>query len=141
MASSPVFAQSDLVVPGIRGQLENVYRGIGRCNYDGGVIDLDEIWMLENQRVRRDAATTLRIDDTKFYVERGASASISEPIYIIPSDRPLDIDIKFAVVNGEIALYWRETFQHRSYRQGLLRINGDDLTPWCEGRGGVDVSH
>lgn len=136
------FAQEDdLVVPGIRAQMERVLTGMGRCSFEGGVIDLDEVWMLENRRVRRDATTVLRMDDTRFYIERGNSATIIEPIFVVPSDTPLDIDIKFAVVNGEMAIYWRETFQHRSYRHGLLRIEENDLSPWCEGRGGVDFDH
>jgi hypothetical protein len=38
-------------------------------------------------------------------------------------------------------LYWRETFQHRIYGQGLFRVVGQSLEPFCEGRAGVQASN
>jgi hypothetical protein len=49
----------------------------------------------------------------------------------------LDVDLKFALVEGKFAVYWRETYQHRMYRQGLLKIDGEDLVKLCEGEGGI----
>ena len=65
------------------------------------------------------------------------------------SDDRTDLFLTLGLLDDRPVLYWRETFQHRSFRQGLLSIdpgatNADwsrVLTPLCEGRGGVDISH
>ena len=50
-----------------------------------------------------------------------------------------DLQLSFAQTTGGVALYWRETYQHRIYRQGLFRIVGARLEQWCQGRGGVYI--
>jgi hypothetical protein len=51
-----------------------------------------------------------------------------------------DVDLKLGLLDGKLVLYWRETYLHRIYRQGLFSINDQDLAPLCEGRGGSEVS-
>lgn len=57
--------------------------------------------------------------------------------HIAGREEYLDVELKLALVENQLALYWRETFQHRMYRQGLFRIVGDGLARWCDGEGGV----
>ena len=52
----------------------------------------------------------------------------------------LDIIIRLALYDGNAAIYWKETYQHRSYRQGIILL-GDRPQVFCEGRGGADSSH
>jgi hypothetical protein len=49
----------------------------------------------------------------------------------------LDIQLKLVTFEGALALYWRETYLHRTYRQGLFEIQGMRASPLCEGAGGV----
>lgn len=53
----------------------------------------------------------------------------------------VDIVLSFATVDGRTVVYWRETYQNRSYRQGLMRILRERVEPLCEGIGGIDRSH
>lgn len=52
-----------------------------------------------------------------------------------------DLELTLGLLGQRLVLYWRETFQHRMYRQGLFSIEGHELKPLCEGRGGVYISH
>jgi hypothetical protein len=51
----------------------------------------------------------------------------------------LDVELKLGYFEGTLVAFWKETFRHRMYRQGLLRILGETVTPLCEGRGGITV--
>jgi hypothetical protein len=68
----------------------------------------------------------------------------------VSEDKRADVFLTLGFLDGRPVLYWRETFQHRSFRQGVMRISPEVvakahadwreiLTPICEGRGGVDV--
>jgi hypothetical protein len=65
------------------------------------------------------------------------------------ADDRLDVFVTLGMRDGQPILYWRETYQHRSFRQGLLTIdlgavNADwahVLKPLCEGMGGVTFTH
>jgi hypothetical protein len=59
---------------------------------------------------------------------------------LVSRDGNIDIRLQFAFVEGRLSLYWRETYEHHSYRQGVFTIVGDDLVRLCEGEGGFDVS-
>lgn len=60
-----------------------------------------------------------------------------------------DIFLKFGSLDSRPVLYWRETYQHRIFRQGLFAIDASSangnwnhvLTPLCEGKGGIETSH
>jgi len=59
---------------------------------------------------------------------------------VAPRD-DLDVELKLAYFEGMLVLYWKETFQHRLYRQGMFRIEGGEVTFLCGGRGGIRTSH
>lgn len=59
-----------------------------------------------------------------------------------------DLFLTLGSLEGHPVLYWRETYQHRLFRQGLFNISpgalkgmGSVLVPFCEGRGGGYTSH
>lgn len=59
----------------------------------------------------------------------------------ISGDSGLDVELSLGLLRGGVVIHWRETFQHRRYRQGLLHIVGDDLVSICEGVSGIMVTH
>lgn len=54
----------------------------------------------------------------------------------------VDIDVQgqFVIIDGAPGLFWRETFQHRMYRQGLFLIQDEMLSSYCVGLGGVGTT-
>ena len=50
-----------------------------------------------------------------------------------------DIFLKLVLLENEPIVYWRETFQHRIYRQGMFRVVGHSLTRLCDGEAGETV--
>lgn len=125
---------------------------MGECVGGNGRIDLHRVMFLENRTLVVDGGTgplRLRLEDETFYSEEIGERSerrtyINQIDAMVQPGENLDIELKFALVNNRLVLYWRETYQHRFYRQGLLTIEGrplfggDDqvMTPLCAGRGG-----
>ncbi len=56
-----------------------------------------------------------------------------------PEGASADVELKLGLYEQQIVLYWRETYRHRIYRQGLFRFEGQALVPMCEGEGGEDI--
>ena len=59
----------------------------------------------------------------------------------ISGDDALDVELSLGLLRGGVVIHWRETFQHRRYRQGLLHMVGDDLVSMCEGISGITETH
>jgi hypothetical protein len=65
--------------------------------------------------------------------------------YQVDENDDLDVELRLARVHGRLSVYWRETYRHRIYRQGLFEIHPDELfrdtsralALICEGRGGA----
>jgi hypothetical protein len=122
------------------------------CDGSGGSIDMDRVMYLENRMLNVEGGTGplhLWLDDETFYSEETGEHSrhrtyIDRIDSVVQQGADVDIDLKFALVNGRLMLYWRETYRHRFYRQGLLALEGRALfgderrgiVPICEGRGG-----
>lgn len=124
----------------------------GSCEGGSRSVDMRRVMFLENRTLVIDGATgplQIRVDGEDFAVEEIGENSghriYAEPMNaMVEPDEDLDIELKLALVDGRLALYWRETYRNRFYRQGLLTIEGraffnaEDrgLRPLCEGRGG-----
>lgn len=54
----------------------------------------------------------------------------------IPGARAMDVELAFVVIDGELALFWRETYRNRFYQQGLIGVSTEGLSLLCTGRGG-----
>lgn len=99
-----------------------------------------EVLFGSNRLIARDGRR-LRIDGERLSI---ISGELTRPIRIdslLFPDEDVDMELSFAVVDGELLLYWRETYRHRHYRQGFLRIVDDSLVEVCRGGGGVEMSH
>lgn len=124
----------------------------GSCEGGGGSVDMRRVMFLENRTLVIDGATgplQIEVDGEDFAIEEigegsGRRTYAERVDAMVEPDEDLDIELKLALVDGRLALYWRETYQNRFYRQGLLAIEGraffnpEDrgLRPQCEGRGG-----
>jgi hypothetical protein len=124
----------------------------GWCEGSGGRIDLHRVMFLENRTLEVDGGTgplLLRLEDETFYSDEIGERSRHRTYFdkidaLVQPSEDLDIELKFAVVNGRLTLYWRETYQNRFYRHGLLSLEGRALfgdnaqamIPLCAGRGG-----
>lgn len=53
----------------------------------------------------------------------------------------LDLRLYFVQLGERTAIYWKEGYEDRIYRQGVLDLNGEHLSVLCEGRGGIEISH
>jgi hypothetical protein len=131
-------------------RLDPFYAGLGSCLGPEGPVDLRRLMLLENRQLDIDSAhgpmrLTLRGEEIRIAM-LSPSADVVLSAHDIAyrvrrgDDEP-DIALKLAILDGRTVLYWRETFQNRQYRQGLFSIDGHDLSPLCEGRGGIEVSH
>lgn len=124
----------------------------GSCQGSNGRVDMHRVIFLENRTLDVDGGTgplRLRLDGEMFYSEEIGERSEHRTYFnridaVVQPGEDLDIELKLALVSGRLVLYWRETYQHRFYRHGLLTLEGRALfgndeqvmTPMCVGRGG-----
>ena len=120
---------------------------IGSCISTDGPVDLSRLWYLENRSVEV-ANHRVGLGPQSVGITILDATPIRTHHYDIPwmvSERgPVgdpDVELKLVLLDGQLAVYWRETYQHRMYRQGLFRVKGAYLARWCEGEGGIYTSH
>jgi len=54
----------------------------------------------------------------------------------VDAGKDLDVELKLVILENALMVYWRETFQHKVYQQGLIKVSGDRLIFYCRGHGG-----
>jgi hypothetical protein len=135
----------------IFGSAEDI--NIGFCKSGETFVDLSDLYFIRNTRIKENSGDGHRISiisGQSIIIEQHKDSSSSPPIAYIfdltdhiqkKPDVDLDIDLNFVVSQREVALFWRETLKHRSYRQGLFKFDGNQLVKVCEGIGGIDASH
>lgn len=134
--------------PAVAGSPDNVQL-LGSCLRAGKPEELSRILFLENRaieladrnKMRRVSLVgqSVRIEnlsatDGTVHVTRMGSI-------VSKGQDDADISLKLALLNGKSFVYWRETYQHRLYRQGLFEIIDHKLVLFCEGYGGTASSH
>lgn len=120
---------------------------IGSCTSADGPVDLSRLWYLENRSVEV-ANHRVGLGPQSVGITILDATPVRTHHYDIPrmvseggpAGDP-DVELKLVVLDGQLAVYWRETYRHRMYRQGLFRVNGARLVRWCEGMGGIYTSH
>lgn len=134
--------------PAIANQSNITFDSIGSCGDRASRVDMRRVAFLENRSIDWGAGSRrmrVRLSGENAYVQ-AISARVNQPVNIhsvaltVQRDGDIDIQLKFAILDGELLIYWRETYQHRMYRQGLLRPELSQLVSLCEGRGGLDSS-
>ena len=130
----------------------------GSCmNPRGSPIDIRRVMLLQNRELVLDSSVgrvRIVLDGQRFRLHRlnspndeHVAGNIGDRVR--QSDDRADVFVTLGFLDDRPVVYWRETYQHRSFRQGLLNIEPEAmnanwsrvLTPLCEGRGGVDISH
>lgn len=118
---------------------------LGSCLGDKGIFELRRIMFLTNRTIDIDSAGKFRVtlDRQKVKIQRLSGASGGEVHIVnvgnIISGEP-DIVLTLGILDNRPVLYWRETFLHRRYRQGVFSIVGQSLVLLCQGSGGVDLT-
>src|SRR5688572_1852979 len=122
----------------------------GNCKSTSGEFALNSVLFLTNKSVRLNSSSgdfEITVGDLSVTVNRvdksvdSRTTKVYEIRRLVARGSIPDLDLSLVIVNGDLGLYWRETYRHRSYRQGLFKIVGSQLVSLCEGTGGIDSSH
>jgi len=131
---------------------------LGSCLNDRGPpIDLRHVMLLPSHELTMDSRVgrvRISLDGQRFSLYLISSPDDEHVVGDVGDivGRPharADVFVTIGFLHTRPVLYWRETYQHRTFRQGLLNIepqamNGDwtrVLEPVCEGTGGVEIFH
>lgn len=117
---------------------------VGDCLSSAGIsFDLEKLLFIETESVIvQGPVETFRITIEGEHVRIADLKPKRDGIYITniayevaPRD-DLDVKLKLAFISGDFVLYWKETFEHQIYRQGLFRFVKARPFALCEGKGG-----
>lgn len=78
-------------------------------------------------------------DETLFLERENKAVRFYRIDRIVSPKSDIDIDLKLGVFESRPVLLWEETFKHRPARFGVMAIEGEKLTPKCEGTTGTPV--
>lgn len=122
----------------------------GSCDGIEGPVDMKNLWLLQDREVKIKTPVgplIVTVDRDKLKIaEKDAGGRESVRVWEISrifqdENERLDVQLSLGILERGLVVHWRETFQNRIYRQGVLRIDGRDVVLLCEGRGGFEVSH
>jgi hypothetical protein len=123
---------------------------VGDCvAAQGKSADLHTLMFLENRSidiVGSKGSVRVTLNGERVQIRRigpsadGAIYSLNIGDEVAPND-DLDVELKLGYMSGQLVLYWKETYQHRIYRQGLFGFFDDRVRSICSGRGGVNTSN
>lgn len=124
--------------------LQNVPPIEGSCGSGADSVDLQRVVFSSNTKITSGYGESFRevsIRGERLIITRMLGGEISSRVIdigdIVGDGNPIDISLEFTV-GDRLGIYWRETFQHQSYRQGLFFIDGDGVIYRCEGAAGID---
>lgn len=118
--------------------------GIGLCtNGTRNVLRLEELTSFDHQSVdlrRFGMPLSAKVADETLFLERGDKRVHFYRIdRLISPKSDIDIDAKIVVFENRPVLIWQETFKHRPARFGVMSIEGEKVTPKCEGLTGAPM--
>lgn len=116
----------------------------GYCKTNGGKsYEMELVRHINNESIQTRVGSaefilSLELDNLKA-VELGNPDEewIANIADFLHTDYRPDVVISFAELDHEDFVYWRESYVHRTYRQGLFKFNGKTIVPVCTGVGGV----
>lgn len=122
-------------------------RALGSCVGGRGPVSLSRVMFLENRILEWDGSSgPIRITLPRQSVNIKLLRAKKQDIYIHnigrlvgQGDSDADVHLKLALLDNRPVIYWRETYQHRIYRQGIFSIVGHNLVRLCEGEGGEAI--
>lgn len=124
-------------------------RSLGSClDQDRRPVDLRRVMFLENRELERDtpygsiriilSRQTITIRTIRRHGEE-TWRPIDVGVLVGRDGATADVEVRLGLHEDQIVAYWRETFRHRMYRQGLFRFQDQELVPVCNGNGGEDI--
>lgn len=122
---------------------------VGSCLAGETAFDLSKALMISNRSIEVENlgdSITARLEGESLMILSGDPDRLSSDIIdigqLISPNYDIDISLSFMSLEGQVTLYWRETYLNRRYRQGVFSIDSTgNIAPICEGVGGVDRSH
>lgn len=122
---------------------------LGSCIGRNGPMDLSRVLFLENRVLdltNRRVSVRVSVERQTVRIEElgqadGSTYVVHMGSLVAEGEDDADIFLKLAFINNRHFVYWRETYQHRMFRQGLFEIVGHNLVPFCQGNGGTSSSH
>ncbi|MCE3252336.1 MAG: hypothetical protein K0Q67_1346 [Cellvibrio sp.] len=111
---------------------------------------MEDVIFIKNESIKyrhENKFIFLKINDENIKISETIDSKIdpdSEKIVQIDSligDNDPDINLTLILLDGEYGVYWRETFQHKKYRQGIYKYEGNSLVSVCAGEAGIESSH
>jgi hypothetical protein len=118
---------------------------LGSCRGDRKYVDLGRVMFLKNNEIdvdHPDGKFHITLDRQKIRIQRSNGKADNETHVLNVGnmlDGEPDIVLTLGLLDHRFVLYWKETFLHRSHRQGLFQILGQSLVPLCQGVGGGDL--
>lgn len=115
----------------------------GTCQANELSVPMERVYLLEKRQEVSPNGTRYVLSGERVKIQpldADAAYFYKVDLMISPSE-DLDLSLDLAIYSGEFFIYWRQTYQDRIYRQGLLRWDNSILKPYCEGLGGVKTSH
>jgi hypothetical protein len=118
---------------------------LGSCQRENGsYLPLNKMLVLEADELTLDEPlpnTRLAVRRENVHVTRnGATTTYNVPT-ALAGDDSIDLTLRLVTLEGDLLIYWRETFLHQRFRQGLMRLTTLGLQQVCQGMGGFDVAH
>jgi hypothetical protein len=122
-------------------------RSLGSCVGADGAVNISMVLFIENNSLEWNHSSepvrvTIRrqsIDIKSLRLSDGITYPYNISRMVSLDGNYADIILKLGLLNSSPVVYWRETFQHRMYRQGILSVVGHRLTPLCNGLGGETI--
>ncbi len=120
----------------------------GTCLYPDGEIYLNEVLFVENRIVKKrstDSYTLTKLVKDSVEIEkvsnRGQTLSdvrlnVRDAVLERNNLQDIKIELQFIVLDGEVAIYWKDASATNKYRQGVFKLRDGRLECYCQGKGG-----
>lgn len=144
----------EMVVDGVRNNPLYIPYYAGTCVGNERTVYLNEAFFIKNTVIKlrsEQGYSLLKIIrdslDVKLFDKNGnivESYMLNVKGNVLTRNRKnkdVDIEISFAWVNSELGVYWKESFLHKPYMQGVFMLKNNQLEFYCQGTGGVTSSH
>lgn len=140
------------IMNSVRDSLKSQLYSKGLCTSPERSIDLDDTFFLQNiavQLPQEKNPTWVEIQGESIRLTRNGEKGIETERIDLELEisrhygisDSLDISPTFIFLDGEIAVHWRQTFQHQRYKQGVFKLKRGNIVWECDGVSGVNKSY
>lgn len=113
----------------------------GYCQRDdSSLVDMRDLWILENDAVYDVGSTeSVTISGESVVIRQNGNDRSHRIDRMFAGDSSVDVVLRFAIIDNEPVLFWRESYLHRVFQQGLVRFSNGTVSSMCLGAGGIEV--